>query len=396
MTFRTKLLVLNCLPLVVFVAISLVLGLTQFKSSLYHEKEGNLRSTAMAAMTLYSAQGYGDYRRRDDGDVWRGMNFNVSEKTSLADDLKDQTDVDITFFFGDTAAMTSIKDAKGVRRIGLTADSAVIEYTINQGNQVWLPEIRVNGEMCQAYAIPIRQESDNSVVGALMASQSAKGFNDIISTYIVTTVFTMLVMFVAVFFFIRWHVGWFAQKYSEISDKSRHDLLTGLCNKLTFESDVKKYLQEKKPGDMGTLLIFDFDNFKHINDNYGHQTGDEVLKAFGSTLIRAFRTQDIIGRIGGDEFMVYMPGMTKDTVKRADDISTEILQTLHDMKVGEAEHFSCSIGIGTDMTDYDFARLYKLADSALYESKKRGKACYVRYSSADHPIEPEEETPAAK
>lgn len=391
MSFRTKLLVLNCLPLVLFVAISLVLGLTQFQSSLYHEKEGNLRSTAMAALTLYSSQGYGDYRRRNDDNVWRGMNFNISEKTSIVDDLQAQTDVDITFFFGDTAAMTSVKDGSGARLVGMHADDVIVVNTLEQGNQVWVPNIVINGENCQAYAIPIRQESDNSVVGVLMASQSSKLFNDIIRTYIFTTVVSMLVMLVAVFFFIRWHVDWFAQKYAEITDRSRQDLLTGLCNKLTFENDVKKYLADKKKGDMATLLIFDFDNFKHINDNYGHQTGDEVLKAFANTLIRAFRTQDIIGRIGGDEFMVYMPGMTAENIKRADDISAEILKTLYALKVGEAEHFSCSIGIGTDVTDYDFGRLYRLADRALYESKERGKACYVRYSSDEHPIPVEDE-----
>ena len=129
------------------------------------------------------------------------------------------------------------------------------------------------------------------------------------------------------------------------------------------------------------LLILDFDNFKHVNDNYGHQIGDEVLKAFALILERAFRTTDIIGRVGGDEFMVFMPNLSADFVKRADEISAEILRELAGLKVGAAQHFSCSIGIGTDAGNYNFEKLYKLADKALYESKERGKACYVRYSS---------------
>lgn len=97
MKFRTKLFILNCLPLVVFVTISLLLGLAQFRYSLYNEKEGNLRSTALAALTLYTSQGYGDYRRQADGFVWRGMNQNISERTAIVDDMKKQTGVDITF-----------------------------------------------------------------------------------------------------------------------------------------------------------------------------------------------------------------------------------------------------------------------------------------------------------
>ena len=70
MKFRTKLLLLNGLPLLLFAAISLFLGLTQFRANLYNEKEGNLRSAALAALTFYSSQGYGDYRRQEDGFVW--------------------------------------------------------------------------------------------------------------------------------------------------------------------------------------------------------------------------------------------------------------------------------------------------------------------------------------
>ena len=82
--------------------------------------------------------------------------------------------------------------------------------------------------------------------------------------------------------------------------------------------------------------------------------------------------------------MVYMPGMSAFSLKRADEISQEILRSLAVLKVGAAEHFSCSIGIATDAGNYDFKKLYLLADKALYESKKRGKACYVRFSSGEN------------
>lgn len=381
MKFRTKLLLFNCLPLVAFVAISLMLGLTQFRTSLYDEKEGNLRSTALAALTLYTTQGYGDYSVKADGNVWRGMNFNVSEKTFIVDDLKKETAVDITFFFGDKAVMTSVMGRDGKRLIGANADANVKKYTIEQGEQLWCPNVRINGEDCQAYVIPIRQESNGEVVGALMTSQSAAGFHQTIRQYIFTTVATMLVILFAVFFFIRWHVEWFARKFSEVADRSRQDLLTGLFNKVTFESEAKAHLQHRDKGAVAVLWILDFDNFKHVNDNYGHQMGDDVLKAFGKILNRAFRTNDIIGRIGGDEFMVLMPDMRPENLKRADEIAAEILKNLYELKIGDAEHFSCSIGIGSDATDYDFKQLYQLADKALYEAKERGKACFVRYSS---------------
>ena len=381
MKYNTKLLLANCIPLIVFAIVSLIVGFTQFETSLYNEKQGRLKSAALAAWALYSSHGYGDYGLKVDGNVWRGMNFNVSTETFVVDDLKQETGVDITFFFEDEPIMTSVLDEQGNRSIDTTALENIKNYTLTNGTQLWFKNIEVNGKQCQAYVIPIRQESNNKVTGALMASQSADQFNSAINNYILTTVAIMFVILVGVFGFIKWYVRRFSQEFYEVTDKSKRDLLTGLYNKKSFEEEVKNALANRKPDNVSVLLILDFDNFKHVNDNYGHQIGDEVLKAFGYILTRVFRARDIIGRIGGDEFMVFMPDMPKTSVKRPDEISTEILNELAALKVGAAEHFSCSIGIGTDSTGYDFKNLYLLADNALYESKKRGKACFVRYSS---------------
>ncbi len=380
MKFRTKLLLLNCLPLLIFAAISLFLGLTQFRANLYNEKEGNLRAAAMAALTFYSSQGYGDYHRQDDGYVWRGMNLNISEKTSIVDDLKKQTGTDFTFYFGKTAIMTSIHDENGRRCIGLSADEAILNYTIEQGNQLWCRHIVINGEPCQAYVIPIRQESNDAVVGALMASTSANGLNAALRNYVLTTVAAMLLVLIAVLILICWHVNWFARKYSEVTDRSRQDLLTGLYNKLTFEYEAAKHLAQRKDGETSALFIIDLDDFKQVNDSFGHQTGDELLKAFGGILIQAFRSSDIIGRIGGDEFMILKPITENEPLTRVDEIAGEILENLRELEIGEARHLTCSIGVGVDDANCGFRELYALTDKALYAAKKKGKASFIRYS----------------
>lgn len=381
MKYSTKLLIANCIPILTFAIVSLTIGFMQFESGLYDEKQGNLKSTALAALALYSSHGYGDYGRKSDGNVWRGMNFNVSTETAIVDGLKKETNVDVTFFFGDKSEMTSIMNKTELRVVETNAKDFIHNYTLKRGAELWCRNVVINGQDCQAYVIPIRQESDDSVVGALMTSQSTRGFNQIIQSYILNTAITALLILGAAFLFIRWYVARFSEEFYDASNKSKHDLLTGLFNKRSFEDEVKTALKNKKPDDVSVLLILDFDNFKHVNDNYGHQIGDEVLKAFALILERAFRTTDIIGRVGGDEFMVFMPNLSADFVRRADEISTEILHELAILKIGTAQHFSCSIGIGTDAGNYDFNKLYKLADKALYESKERGKACYVRYSS---------------
>ena len=379
MKFRTKLLLLNCLPLLVFAAISLVLGLTQFRASLYNEKEGNLRSAALAALTFYSSQGYGDYRRQDDGHVWRGMNLNISEKTSIVDNLEKQTGTDFTFFFGKTAVMTSIQDENGQRCIGMAADDAILTYTLEQGKQLWCRRIDINGTPSQAYVIPIRQESDDTVVGALMASTPASGLNDALRNYVLTTIAAMLLVLCAVLVLIRWNVDWFAQKYSEVADRSRQDLLTGLYNKLTFEHEATQQLAERKEGETSALFIIDLDDFKHVNDTFGHQTGDEVLKALAKILVQTFPSSDLIGRIGGDEFMVLHPIQENEPIARTDELAQAILERLQKLQIGEAKDLTCSIGAGIDDAHCGFRDLYALADKALYATKKGGKANFVRY-----------------
>jgi len=160
-----------------------------------------------------------------------------------------------------------------------------------------------------------------------------------------------------------------------VEKKSVTDLLTGLFNKLSFEEKSREYLTGRVIGAKATLFIFDFDDFKHVNDNYGHQIGDEALKLFAGILKDYFHPTDVIGRVGGDEFMALVMGATPE-----DFINIRCRNIQHDLRtaqIGNAAGFSCSIGICEDISAHTFEELYKIADSALYEAKKNGKACHV-------------------
>lgn len=157
MKFKQKMLTLCCIPLLLLTVLSLIIGLVQFRSGMYAKTKSSLKSGVLAAMNLYTSQGYGDYERKEDGNVWRGMNFNVSQETSVVDDLKKQTGIDITFFYEDTAVMTSICSEDGRRWIGMTAGENICQYTLEQGAQLWYRNIEIDGRMCHAYIIrPVR------------------------------------------------------------------------------------------------------------------------------------------------------------------------------------------------------------------------------------------------
>ena len=185
----------------------MVIGLIQFKDGMYKETKNSLHSSAIAALNLYDSQGYGDYALKDDGDVWRGMNFDVSTETFIVDGLKEKTGVDITFFYNDTAVMTSITNEDNARWMGMQAGDNIKNYTLAQGAELWYKNIVIDDKMCHAYIIPITQSSDGSVIGAIMASQSADELNQVVNRYIFISVAVSLVILLAVIIFIFWYIG---------------------------------------------------------------------------------------------------------------------------------------------------------------------------------------------
>ena len=157
------------------------------------------------------------------------------------------------------------------------------------------------------------------------------------------------------------------------------DLLTGILNKRTCEENVAEYLKKRDENYTCALMIIDIDDFKNVNDRLGHQCGDEVLKSMGSLLTHTFRSIDIIGRVGGDEFMVLIRNVND---KKLYERKFAQLQT--GMKrLGEQLGYSVSISAGVAMTGKEkvsFETLYEMADDALYESKTFGKNRIVVHS----------------
>ena len=162
------------------------------------------------------------------------------------------------------------------------------------------------------------------------------------------------------------------QEVSEIRRESQKDTLTGLWDRAYTENTVNELL-ERRAHD-GALLYMDIDNFKSVNDNYGHSTGDELLKSLADILRKVSREDDILCRIGGDEFMVYISNTASkaEIRSRAMSIITEFSKLIEDLKFDG--NVSLSVGIAQSPDDgTEFAKLYSCADKALYYVKRNGK-----------------------
>lgn len=165
-----------------------------------------------------------------------------------------------------------------------------------------------------------------------------------------------------------------------MAEKMQKDFLSNLLNKAATQTLSRELL--KRNSDVPhAFFIIDIDNFKTVNDTCGHAVGDEVITDFARRLKRQFREQDIVGRIGGDEFVVFVPIPSKDWAEMK---AKTLSQTLrYDFSSNEKNCLiSASIGVAVSPeAGNNFETLYQNADTALYQAKAKGKNCYVIYNS---------------
>ena len=154
-----------------------------------------------------------------------------------------------------------------------------------------------------------------------------------------------------------------------------HDRLTGLYNRGSFDEKISDELSRSTRYDRQlTLLMLDIDFFKKVNDNYGHQAGDEALKNVADIIKNSIRISDYPARFGGEEFMVILPETQSE---KAVDLAERIRKTIEseDIHISETQtiHITISIGVATSVKDISADQLVKKVDEALYKAKNNGR-----------------------
>lgn len=154
------------------------------------------------------------------------------------------------------------------------------------------------------------------------------------------------------------------------------DGLTSCFNRVAFTTLVDAYLervdQQERCRD-GALLVMDVDHFKNVNDNFGHDAGDEALKLIAQSIKSTLREVDLVGRMGGEEFSVFLPGIAPDRVFLVAERIRETVKAANFCPEGTPCDLSISIGGATYVHTASFSELYKLADKKLYDAKRNGR-----------------------
>lgn len=153
----------------------------------------------------------------------------------------------------------------------------------------------------------------------------------------------------------------------KLENEASKDGLTGLYNRKTAVSLINDICAE---ANTKALFLFDLDDFKGINDTYGHAAGDTTLQVFGRVLKNVFRKNDIVFRLGGDEFGAFVHGNGTDFIKNICERIFEALGAQKDLPF----QIRASIGIGlTQTAKHTYMDYYHIADKALYAAKNSGK-----------------------
>lgn len=174
------------------------------------------------------------------------------------------------------------------------------------------------------------------------------------------------------------------KKQIELRNKAERDSLTSLYNKGTTGKKIDEYLFEN-PGSKNALFIIDIDNFKQVNDHFGHTFGDVVLCELSERLKSIFRSDDVIGRVGGDEFIAFVKNVNDD---RAVNLKAAEICKAFQSSYKSNDWTTCAVSGSVGVArcpahGQSFQDLYKNADVALYASKIKGKNCYTVYDGEE-------------
>lgn len=158
-------------------------------------------------------------------------------------------------------------------------------------------------------------------------------------------------------------------------EQAETDQLTSLLNRNAAELAINLAMRTQG---RGIMFMIDMDSFKRVNDDLGHLVGDTLLRDVATALASKFRSGDVLGRYGGDEFIAFMPVATGDLAQLAERRARSIVEAIAAIDVGDGTYAACSVGVAMstnrEVTFYD---LLEVADDAMYQSKERGKGTYT-------------------
>lgn len=402
---------LSVLPLLAFgVVVTIIMSFVAY-DSLSEEVEYSLKVLAYSSYHTLETKFPGPYEEVD-GRMKKGDVF-LDEHMDEMDNIKKMSEADATLFLGDTRYLTTVLNEDGTRAKGTHASETVKSYVIHLGKDYFSDDVQVNGVQYYGYYIPVKNADD--IIGMMFVGKPRYQ----VIAHIVKTIYVIIacaagVMAIAIAISIFYSkktiyalnktkkfLGDIAQgdltaaidpyvltRHDEIGEMGKFavmlqdsivdlvgkDPLTGLHNRRSCNVVLESLIEKVQQGHGEFVLAMgDIDFFKKINDTYGHQAGDEVLRRLSTVLSNHMEHLGFVFRWGGEEFVLIYEDMDK---QEAHQYLEKLQKEIHDMEIVIHEniiHISITFGISDSDDIDDFHQMISIADHYLYIGKKAGR-----------------------
>ncbi|WP_156460523.1 GGDEF domain-containing protein [Devosia sp. Root635] len=234
-----------------------------------------------------------------------------------------------------------------------------------------------------------------TLFGTLACVVISVGFNAIVfgdlgaaalQRSIVSAIVLPIVLGLPLFFYMSLRVRGLAITNRRLGLVARTDSLTACLNRGAFTGQVGTLLTQRAHSSSGALLMIDADNFKAINDLFGHDAGDEALTIIARSIRTILRAGDLVGRMGGEEFGVYLPDVDQHSAEAVAERIRRSVNLAVFAPDGKQRSLSVSIGGVAFEGSASFSELFRIADQRLYGAKQTGRNRVAVVHVADHPF----------
>lgn len=412
-SLRTKFRKITIIPLVIFAFLTLIITSILIYTSLRDETKDGLQHLSQTFLQICDLSGKGDYHIVD-SHLYRGDKpFDLDH--TIVDRIKNDSSVDATIFWRNNRISTTIKNENGTRAVGTTATKKVTDSVLLKGKEYFSDSVKVNNVPYFGNYIPLRN-SNEKIVGMLFVGKSRTTVMHTIyrSIMIISSVLILMILFVTIFSLsfsqkiiqalqsTKNFLGCITkgdvdtplddivlQRDDEIGEMGRFsiilqksvtelintDALTGLYNRrsctLFLQSAIKEYQDHDIPF---FIVIADIDDFKGINDTYGHLAGDEVLRNISTIFKSLIGRDDMVARWGGEEFLfIFKRKTTQEVSHLLKSIQNEIRHMKYSREHDDEIIVTMTFGVCNYKDDTDIERVLKNADDRLYFGKDTGK-----------------------
>ncbi|MBR1931116.1 MAG: diguanylate cyclase [Lachnospiraceae bacterium] len=402
-------------PLILFGIAILLVGNHSFTKTMYKEVEQGLKNIANGVIIQLELSSPGDYYLEGDDALrlYKG-DTDLTNAYTLVDVIKENTGMDVSLYYQDTRILTTIRNKEDMRLVGSAAPQPVMEEVFATGEAQFYHNMLINGNSYFAYYTPLFN-SDGSVVGMLFMGRPTADVDTAVqrSVYplVVADVLAMIVISICLSIYMRSFASTLTKiddflmevsdgnlsselhpsvlrRGDEIGDIGRlvvntqralrtmveTDALTELPNRRSADRKLTQIIEKSKQQQTPfCIVIGDIDFFKKVNDTYGHDCGDLILKNTAAALRKHMNTCGFASRWGGEEFLLVFDHMGLEKTVKSLQALLDKIRSMESEYEGHTIKITMTFGVVEGDWETDVKELFRIADEKLYAGKTSGR-----------------------